>query len=362
MNHLYPSRYAKLATCNMSQWALDFSGNKERIIKSIRMAKDQGCGLRLGSELEITGYSCEDHFLEIDTVNHSWEILAEILATDATKNIICCVGMPLIHQNLLFNCSIFLLDQKLLLIRPKQILSDYGNYREGRYFTAWNKSQLEDYLLPEVIQKANGQITVPIGNAIIQTKDTEIAIEMYEELWQMNPLSRSIELESVEIFLTNNVIHQQLNELESRIRTFTDTTFKNGGIHMYSNQIGCDGGRLYFDGSCMIVANGELLGIGSQFSLKDVEVKPCLINLDEITSKKLCLKSPSGALSSTNKIPKIRVDFKVTQDFEPKKMELPLSTPIKDIIPTFQEEIAKGPACYMFNYLKRSEPLEKSGT
>ena len=67
---------ATLATCNLNQWSLDFEGNCERIIESIERAKALGARYRLGPELEITGYSCEDHFLEEDTLRHSWESLA----------------------------------------------------------------------------------------------------------------------------------------------------------------------------------------------------------------------------------------------------------------------------------------------
>jgi hypothetical protein len=36
-----------------------------------------GCGHpQVGPELEIPGYGCEDHFLELDTIEHSWECLA----------------------------------------------------------------------------------------------------------------------------------------------------------------------------------------------------------------------------------------------------------------------------------------------
>ena len=38
-----------------------------------------GASYRFGPELEVPGYSCEDHFFEIDTVNHSWEVIADIL-------------------------------------------------------------------------------------------------------------------------------------------------------------------------------------------------------------------------------------------------------------------------------------------
>ena len=43
---------------------LDFLGNRNRILESIRIAKDKGATLRTGPELEIPGYSCLDHHLE----------------------------------------------------------------------------------------------------------------------------------------------------------------------------------------------------------------------------------------------------------------------------------------------------------
>ena len=92
------SRIVKVATCNLNQWALDFHGNLQRIVKSIELAKAQGATYRVGPELEICGYGCEDHFLEIDTITHSWECLAYILSTDLTDNCVCDFGMPLITK------------------------------------------------------------------------------------------------------------------------------------------------------------------------------------------------------------------------------------------------------------------------
>lgn len=51
-----------------------------------------------------------------------------------------------------------------------------------------------------------------------------------------------------------------------------DATTKSGGIYLYANQQGCDGGRLYFDGCASILINGEMIAQGDQFSLTDVEV------------------------------------------------------------------------------------------
>lgn len=71
-------RKVVVAVCCLNQWALDFDGNLSRIIASIQEAKAQGASYRTGPELEITGYSCEDHFYEADTLLHSWEVCGRI--------------------------------------------------------------------------------------------------------------------------------------------------------------------------------------------------------------------------------------------------------------------------------------------
>lgn len=48
---------------SLNQWALDFEGNAARILQSIKEAKEAGASMRIGPELEITGYGCLDHFL-----------------------------------------------------------------------------------------------------------------------------------------------------------------------------------------------------------------------------------------------------------------------------------------------------------
>ena len=81
-----------LATCQLNQWALDFEGNLERILLSIKKAKEAKATLRVGPELEITGYGCLDHFLESDTFLHSWEMIARILKDPSCRDIILDIG------------------------------------------------------------------------------------------------------------------------------------------------------------------------------------------------------------------------------------------------------------------------------
>lgn len=173
-----------------------------------------------------------DQLLTGDTYLHSWEVLGQILTSKEAEGMLLDVGMyasllsalrlhylvhfdccqvsggnvtfrdilltanhhimnnrPVMHKNVKYNCRIIIQDCKILLIRPKMFMANDGNYRELRWFTPWAKQRTtEEYYLPRMIQKITGQITVPIGDAVIATHDTCIGVEMCEELFTPNRL------------------------------------------------------------------------------------------------------------------------------------------------------------------------------
>eukprot|EP00057_Strongylocentrotus_purpuratus_P033602 XP_792062.3 PREDICTED: glutamine-dependent NAD(+) synthetase [Strongylocentrotus purpuratus] len=75
------------------------------------IAKEKGARYRLGPELEITGYGCNDHFYESDTNLHSWQVLAKLLEAPETQDMICDVGMPVMHKNVRYNCRVIFLNR-----------------------------------------------------------------------------------------------------------------------------------------------------------------------------------------------------------------------------------------------------------
>ncbi|CAI7898906.1 unnamed protein product, partial [Closterium sp. NIES-53] len=171
-------RLATLATCALNQWAMDFEGNTNRIIASIREAKARGASYRIGPELEITGYGCEDHFLEHDTCQHayatlSFPCLAAIIASGATAGILCDIGLPVEHRGVRYNCRALVHSRRILLLRPKMDLANDGNYRETRWFATWKRlGVVESVRLPAVVTAAcEGQREVPIGDGVLDLLD-----------------------------------------------------------------------------------------------------------------------------------------------------------------------------------------------
>ncbi|XP_038125148.1 glutamine-dependent NAD(+) synthetase [Cyprinodon tularosa] len=343
-------RKVTLSTCSLNQWALDFDGNVERILKSIEIAKANGAKYRLGPELEICGYGCADHFYESDTLLHSFEVLKTLLESPTTQDIICDVGMPIMHHNVRYNCRVIFLNRKILLIRPKMLMANHGNYREMRWFSPWSRLRhVEEYFLPRMIQEVTGQDTVPFGDCVLSTKDTCIGTEICAELWNPNSPHIQMGLDGVEIFTNSSASHHELRKAHQRVDLIKSATTKSGGIYLYANQRGCDGDRLYYDGCAMVAINGDVVAHGAQFSLDEVEVITATLDLEDVRSYRgeLCQPHKDGH----NPCHRIKTDFSLS---DPDDVYLPTHQPIHWPLHKAEEEISLGPACWLWDYLRRS--------
>lgn len=181
-----------------------------------------------------------------------------------------------------------------------------------------------------------------------------------------------------------------------------NATKRCGGVYIYANQCGCDGSRLYFDGSSIIVSNGNLLAQCAQFSLADVEVVAATIDLNDIRSQRgfsCSLREQAsramiqGSFSSLDGDALLSFYCKVKDDdvikrrkevlqrkaqietgkesiqdkenndifrLNDKEEEQPLyslqfpSVPIKPFFHSEEEECTIGPACWLWDYVRRS--------
>lgn len=241
---------------------MDFTGNLARVRASIDAARDAHATYRLGPELEIPGYGCEDHFLEPDTFAHSWEAVASLVASGHTDGLLVDVGAPVLHRGVAYNARVLLANRRVLLVRPKMALAGDGNYREARYFRAWTPRErpLEEYALPPCVTVLTGQASAPIGDAALAMPGgVVVACEACEELW--TPQAPHIAYAALGVHLIGNGSgsHHELRKMARRLELLRGATAKTGGVYAYANQRGCDGGRLYYDGGALVAVNGHLV-------------------------------------------------------------------------------------------------------
>lgn len=262
------------------------------------------------------------------------------------------VGMPVQHRNVAYNCRIAFLNKRILLIRPKISNCDDGNYRETRWFTPWSKRFVtEEFYLPRMITEITGQKTVPIGDAVLATVDTCLGYEICEELWNVRSTHIDMALSGVEIIVNSSGSYMELRKAHVIADLVKSASFKAGGAYVYSNLRGCDGQRIYFNGCSAVAVNGEFVARSKQFALQDVEVTTATIDLEEIRAYRMTRRSQSHSAASATSYPRIQVDFELSA---PNDLYISVSRPMEWKYLTAEEEIALGPACWMWDYLRRS--------
>ena len=103
----------------------------------------------------------------------------------------------------------------------------------------------------------------------------------------------------------------------------------------------------------MIVVNGNIVAQGSQFSLQDVEVVTATVDLEEVRSHRAIA---SRNMQASRQPELIRLDLDVRLGGLEEYAE-PNAGPSPVIEPRYhapEEEIALGPACWLWDYLRRS--------
>ncbi|KAI4951608.1 hypothetical protein J4E86_007024 [Alternaria arbusti] len=328
-------RLVTFSTSSLNNWALE--GNANRIREAVKLAKADGARYVTTPELSIPGYGCLDHFLEQDTVTHSWQMLASLLVDRELDGICYDVGMPVRHSGSLFNARIVVLDGKILLIRPKMSLAMAGNYREGRYFIPWSPpqrvEQYELHELPAAARSLQDSAFVPIGDAIVSAVDCSIGYETCEELFTPRAPHIDLSLAGVDIIINSSGSHHELRKLDLRLDLIRNATSKAGGAYL-------------------VLVNGTVRAQAPQFSLNDIEVITATIDLEEIWSYRT---NPSRGLqaASAPRYERFRADIRLASDvhFDPSIFPTPVQT-IHYHRP--EEEIALGPACWLWDYLRRS--------
>lgn len=148
--------------------------------------------------------------------------------------------------------------------------------------------------------------------------------------------------------------HFSLGDFNSLVTSLQSTGKEIGGVILYSNQHGCDGDQTYYDGGPMMLANGEVVSQGSRSSVQDVGVVTAVVDIDAVQAyrKKHQLLMPLEDATA----PRVEIACSL---YCPA-----IATFLLDHCHPFvwgpkvhslEEEIAMGPAYYLWHYLHRSD-------
>ncbi len=234
----------KIALAQLNYHVGNFEQNTNKIIQSIRKAKQSGCDLIVFSELAICGYPPRDFLEFADFIDRCYQSASEIALE--CHQIAAILGMP-VKNNLgkgkaLFNSAAFLCDGKIQSFHNKSLLPNYDIFDEYRYFEPDYNSQILEY------------------------KGHRIALTICEDLWnigeeQLYPYSpmETLIVQQPDLMINIAASPFNVNQAETRKQILKKNVEKYRMPLFYVNHAGAQTELIFDGGSMALNANGEIV-------------------------------------------------------------------------------------------------------
>lgn len=176
--------FVKVAAVTPKIRVADTKYNAKVICEDIREAAERGAKVIVFPELCITGYTCEDLFLQETLLAGAEEALGEIIEFTSGVDAIVFVGLPIQYNGKLYNAAAAIKGGRLLGFVPKTYLPTYNEFYEGRHFMRG---------MEEPVQVTCCGSTVPMGSRLLFAcegmPELVIGAEICEDLWTPEPPS-----------------------------------------------------------------------------------------------------------------------------------------------------------------------------
>lgn len=239
--------------------------NAEVIIKEIKKAETLGVSIVTTPELSFTGYTCGDLFLQKQLLDDSIKALEQVLNETKDIDIISILGMPLRHDNQLFNCAAVITKGKILGVIPKTYIPNYQEFYEARWFSSSKE------LITEEIEIL-GQLVPITTNILFQDKtlkEATFGIEICEDLWTVNPPSNNHALAGATMIFNLSSSNELIGKQEYRKSLVSSQSARTISAYIYaSSGVMESTSDILFGGASMIYENGSILAENKRFELE----------------------------------------------------------------------------------------------
>ena len=250
--------FLRIAGATLNQTPLDVTGNLERVLATVHRVRREGVRLLCLPELCLSGYGCEDAFFSAELSQACERAVAAILPH--TGGLTVVVGFPTRFQGALYNCAGVLQDGRILGIHPKRALAREGVHYEPRWFHPWAFGRREEKVF------VGGM--VPFGDFVYNLGSIGMAIEICEEAWSAIPGAAAL-AQQVHLVVNPSASHFALGKYRTREHLVANSSRALHATYLYTNLLGCEAGRLIYDGGVLIAEKGRIVARGPRFGFQD---------------------------------------------------------------------------------------------
>ncbi|MCR4431526.1 MAG: NAD(+) synthase [Tepidanaerobacteraceae bacterium] len=261
--------------------------NIAEIEKLMREAAEKNACIIVFPELCITGYTCNDLFLQRRLLEKAKSALIELAHKTQDLDVLALVGLPLSIEGRLYNCAAAVQRGQILGIVPKMFLPNYKEFYEKRWFTSGYK------ISKTVSEILFNDRAVPFGNLLFRNEKYDITLgaEICEDLWAIVPPSSYLALSGANIIANLSASNELVAKAEYRrklveqqsARCISGYIYSGAGVHESTTD-------LVFGGHCLIAENGIILEESERFNRVSVIIYS-EIDVDRLASERHSNKS-----------------------------------------------------------------------
>ena len=254
--------FVKCAAAGIQIKVADPVYNTDRILEKITECLENGARIIAFPEMCITGYTCNDLFLQEQLLITAKEQLLRIRDYSNGKDALIYVGLPYERMGKLYNVAAVIWHGSILAMIPKTSIPSYGEFYEGRYFTPGNDRA--------VMVNIGGE-QVPFGTHILlQEAGMEglmIGCEICEDLWSpLNPATGHA-LAGATLIINLSASNETIGKADYRRELVTSASARLLCDYLYvSAGEGESTQDVVFGGHHIIAENGTVLAEGKRFT------------------------------------------------------------------------------------------------
>ena len=240
--------------------------NTEQICSRIDKAYDAQVSVIVFPEMCITGYTCNDLFLQDTLLSDAQKSLAALTEYTKGKNMLTVVGLPFEYCNKLYNVAAVIKDGVILGLVPKKYIPNYNEFYERRQFTEGFDKAVKVCVA--------GQQTYMGSRILFRCSDFEklvVGVEICEDLWTPLPPSVSHAMNGATLIVNPSASNETVGKEDYRRSLVTGQSARLVCAYAYaSSGDGESTQDIVFGGHDIIAENGTLLAETSLFANNSV--------------------------------------------------------------------------------------------
>lgn len=254
--------FVKVASATPGIRVADPVYNAQAICTQAKEAAEHGAKIIVFPELCITGYTCNDLFLQNLLLKKAKDALLTIAEETSRLEALLFVGLPVEKDGRLYNVAAAVYRGSILGMIPKKNIPTYAEFYEGRYFTPGEES-ITNYRL--------GENEIPFGTNLLfcceELPELVLGCEICEDLWVADPPSTSHALAGATVIANLSASNETVSK-----DTYRELLVKSASARLLCGYIYTSAGEgestqdLVFGGHNLIAENGTLLAQSSRFA------------------------------------------------------------------------------------------------